>query len=280
MIASMISFLVLIASLAIIIKIIARRWNALLALDVDMLPSERDARTKKKIVSERLRRHLFALKSKMGMVSTPVVESLGKRFEFLVKRVHNVQEARYQKKITKAQTKAISNDLTPVEKLLSEADDYYEKGELEKAERRYIDAIAIDAKNLKPYKGLAALYLQGREWDQAREVLEYLCVQLRERIQVPSEDSSENASYSVRLAENLEQLARTYLYLDRHSDARSSLEEALDLQPQNPKFLDAALELYIILGKQKEGRAILKRLKEANPDNKKLEDFALRVKAL
>ncbi|MDO8571448.1 MAG: hypothetical protein Q7R79_02115 [bacterium] len=280
MIASIISFLILIGSLAIIIKIIAGRWSALVALDVDMLPSERDARTKKKIVSERLRRHMISLKLKIGMASSPMVEALGKKFDFLIMRVQNLQEARYQKKITQAQTKAISNDLTPVEKLLTEADDYYEKGELEKAERRYIDAIAIDVKNLKPYKGLAALYLAEREWDQAREVLEYLCVQLRELIATPTEDSGEQASFSVRLAENLEQLAQTYLHLDRHDDARSSLESALDLQPQNPKFLDATLELYIILGKQKEARGVLKRLKEANPDNQKLEDFASRVKAL
>ncbi|MDP2631122.1 MAG: hypothetical protein Q8P56_07005 [Candidatus Uhrbacteria bacterium] len=281
MIFTIVSLLIIVLCLAGIIKIIARRWHALISIDLESLPAERDARTKKKILSERLKRHFYQLKTRAAEKGRPVFSRVADSYVDFSHRVLTAVETAVQRKhIAKDEAAGVPvAESTALSRLLRDGDAFLDREEYDEAEKRYIDAIALDAKNLQAYTGLATIYKAQKEWAGAQEVLEYLRDHLREYA-TAEEDSGEQSVYLMRLAESLVQLSEVYVTLEKKDEAQSSIEEALELQPSNPKFLDAGLELYIILEKPKEARLLLKRLKEANPENQKIEEFAERIKAL
>ena len=281
MILTIVSLLIIILCLAGIIKIIARRWHALISIDLESLPSERDARTKKKILSERLKRHFYQFKTRAVEKGRPALSRITDSYVDFSHRVLSAVESAVQKKhILQDEAAGVPvSESTSLSRLLRDGDAFLDREEYTEAEKRYIDAIALDAKNLQAYTGLAVIYKAQKEWAGAQEVLEYLRDHLREYA-TTEEDSAEQSTYLMRLAESLAQLSEVYLIQDNKDEAQGAIEEALELQPINPKFLDAGLELYIIVEKPKEARLLLKRLKEANPENQKIEEFAGRIKAL
>lgn len=281
MILTIVSLLIIVVCLVGIIKIIARRWHALISIDLESLPAERDARTKKKILSERLKRHFYQLKTRAVEKGRPAFSRVADSYVDFSHRVLSAVETAVQKKhIQKDEAAGVPvSESTALSRLLRDADAFLDREEYAEAEKRYIDAIALDPKNLQSYTGLAVIYKAQKEWAGAQEVLEYLRDHLREYA-TTEEDSAEQSSYLMRLAESLSQLSEVYLILDKKDEAQSSIEEALELQPLNPKFLDAGLELYIILEKPKEARLLLKRLKDANPENQKIEGFEERIKSI
>lgn len=281
MIFTIISLLIVLLCLAGIIKIIARRWHALTSIDLESLPAERDARTKKKILSDRLKRHFYQLKTRAVEKGRPLVSRVADSYVDFSHRVLGAVEAAVQRKHIKQDEDAgvPVSESTALSRLLRDADAFLDREEYAEAEKRYIDAIALDPKNLQAYTGLAVIYKAQKEWTGAQEVLEYLRDHLREYA-TTEEDSAEQSVYLMRLAESLSQLSEVYLILEKQDEAQSSIEEALELQPLNPKFLDAGLELYIILEKPKEARLLLKRLKDANPENQKIEGFEERIKSI
>ncbi len=281
MIWTIVSLLLVLLCLAGIIKIIARRWHALISIDIENLPAERDARTKKKILSDRLKRNFYQLRTKAAEKSGPLLARLADSCVDFSRRIHGAIEAKvHTKHIRQDEAAGVPvSESTALSRLLRDADAFLEKEDYGQAEKRYIDAIALDPKNLEAYTGLATLYKAQKEWVQAQEVLEYLRDHLRDYA-TAEHDSSQQSVYLMRLAESLSQLSDVYRILDKRDEACASIEEALELLPANPKFLDAGLELYIILGMLKEARHLLKRLKDTNPDNQKIEEFEARIQAL
>lgn len=279
MIIVIISIAITILCLAAIIVIIGKRWNALGAIDLESLPAERDARTKKKIVSERMRRQYYQMKAKISTKTEPLTSLAAERTERLRAAISNFFDTLYKKKES-----ACGEDIEPsergqarIERDIASADKFFDEERYEEAEKQYIEIIAKDAKNLEAYEGLAQLYVRKKEWTSSQEVLEFLCTQLRECAKRESDDPAKRSNCEMRLAESLKELSEVYVFLEKHAEAERCIQEALELQPQNPKFLDAAIEMYMIGGKKREARAALSRLRDANPDNQKLAEFEERI---
>lgn len=282
MIVTIISLLITIACLAGIIKIIARRWHALIAIDLDNLPQERDAKTKKKILSDRLKRQFYQFKTRTVQKSGPLFSRLADTCVDFSRHIQgSIEAAVRRKELEKDEVKGVPiEQSTALSRLLRDAAVHLENGEYDEAEKRYIDAVGLDSKNLEAYEGLAVIYKAQKEWAGSQEVLEYLKNHLREYVNESQDDPARRSGYEMRLAESLIQLAEVYRMQERNDEACSAMDEALALQPQNPKFLDSALELYIMIGMREKARDLLKRLKEANPENQKIDDFSERVQAL
>lgn len=281
MIWTLFSLLLVLLCLAGIIKIIARRWHALISIDVENLPAERDARTKKKILSDRLKRNFYQLKTRAAEKSAPLLSHVANSCLDFSQRIHSAVEDRIHKKHLQQDEDggAPVSQSTALSRLLRDADGYLEREEYAQAEKRYIEAAALDPKNLEAYTGLATIYKAQKEWTEAEEVLEYLRDHLRDYATAEL-DSHEQGVYLMRLAESLAQLSDVYMRIQKGDEACAALQEALELQPSNPKFLDAGLELYIILGMPKEARHLLRRLKETNPENQKIEEFEDRIRGI
>lgn len=282
MIITLVSIIITIACLSVIMMIIKKRWNALGAIDLESLPSERDAKTKKKIVTDRLRRHYHQTKAQIKTKAAPFLMVAWDRLgngcltvgrmirDFVSTRMHPNQSEHEEVPVSQS---SIDKSLVTAQKLID--DDQFDA-----AEKRYIDIISKDAKNIEAYEGLSDIYIQKKEWASAQEVLEFLCAQLRDRAKKEVADASARGMHEVHLATILMELSQVYRMLEKNTEAVQCLQDAVALQPQNPKFLDAELEMYIILGKKREARAALSRFRAANPENKKLEEFETRIESL
>lgn len=279
MIIVIISIAITILCLAAIVVIIGKRWNALGAIDLESLPAERDARTKKKIVSERMRRQYYQMKANISAKTEPFALTVRERTARLRAAVADFFDTLYQRRKTAPteQKEPSERAEASIEKDITVAGKFFDEERYEEAEKRYIEIIAKDAKNLDAYEGLARLYLRTKEWASSQEVLEFLCTQLRECIKKGQDDPGKRSACEMRLAESLKELVDVYAFLEKFADAERCMQEALCLQPQNPKFLDAAIEMYMMGGKKREARAALSRLRDANPDNQKLAELEERI---
>lgn len=279
MIITIISIIIMIACLSLILSIVGKRWNALQSIDLESLPSERDARVKKKILTDRLKRQYHQVKARVGVSAGPLIQLLGERLARIGTSLAGaLPQLRHSESRSATQTEQAGElQASPrIEQALNDAARLCEAGEYEEAEKRYIDIIAKDAKNLEAYEGLSSIYLKQKEWVSAREVLEFLCTHLREKLKKET-DPALRGVVEMSLAEWLKELATVYLSSEKGEHAEQASLESLELQPQNPKFLDASVEMYIILGKRREARAALSRLRNTNPDNQKLSEFEARI---
>lgn len=281
MILTLVSILVTIACLAIILSIIVRHWHVLSSIDVDALPQTRDAKTKKRIMSDRLRRQFHGVTATMKTRAEPLSELVRERTAGLRNAFWDALETLSKKRKRDVLDK--EEEATPssrVERTLAAAETLFEDEKFEEAEKRYIDIIAQDAKNLDAYEGLSWVYVRQKEWSSAQEVLEFLTAHLHELCRKENIDPSVQSTCEMRLAKSLMELSNVYRMRENKEAAERSIIEAVELQPQNPKFLDAMLEMYIILAKKREARAALSRLRDANPENQKLEEFEARIENL
>ncbi|MBI4253345.1 hypothetical protein HY623_04205 [Candidatus Uhrbacteria bacterium] len=282
MIITIVSIIITIACLSLLLSIIGKRWNAVQAIDLESLPSERDARVKKKILTDRFKRQYNQVKARAHLSAAPLVgmvrDRLGRIGASLIEVLPRPRSIGARPAVS-AEQEGVSSAPPRIEHALSDAARLCDAGEFEEAEKRYIDIIAKDAKNLAAYEGLSSIYLRQKEWASAREVLEFLCAYLREQ-RKKELDPQARSAVEMSLAEWLKELAVVYLATEKGELAEQASIESLELQPQNPKFLDASLEMYIILGKKREARAALSRLRQTNPENQKLEDFEKRIENL
>lgn len=281
MIFTILSIAVTVLCLSGIIAIIVKRWNALGAIDLESLPAERDARMKKKIISERMRRQYHQMKAKISTKAEPLASLAAERTERLRAAVANFFDTLYKKRESArgedGDTEFSERGQARIEKDIASANKFFDEERYDEAEKQYIEIIAKDAKNLEAYEGLAQLYVRKKEWASSQEVFEFLCTQLRECAKRGADAPAERSNCEMRLAESLKELSEVYVFLEKHAEAERCTQEALELQPQNPKFLDAAIEMYMMSGKKREARAVLSRLRAANPDNQKLAELGERI---
>jgi tetratricopeptide (TPR) repeat protein len=100
-------------------------------------------------------------------------------------------------------------------------------GRLEEAEQHYLNAIAENANFAEAQLGLATVYLKGRRWDNALEVLGPLAREV---------DVIESAVERGRVFSSL---GTAYQALGQAARAREAFEAALRQDPRNAQARDA-----------------------------------------
>ena len=63
-------------------------------------------------------------------------------------------------------------------------------------------------------------------------------------------------------------------------DAKQNIQEALDLEPNNPRYLDLILDLSIMKKDKESALYYLEKLAEVNPENNKLNELSERIEAI
>lgn len=115
-----------------------------------------------------------------------------------------------------------SPDVSPEEMtmfgLLSNADDAFDRRDFEKAEKLYIKAAATAPKNAKIYNRLGAIYLENKNYYDAKESF----------LQSVKLDESK-ASHHVNLG-------LAYIGLKDYFKAEKAFSDALKLDPKNKKY--------------------------------------------
>lgn len=146
--------------------------------------------------------------------------------------------------------------------LVAEAENLMEESRYDAAEKKLIEVVSHDPKNVPAYERLGRLYFMNKDYAGARETFAFL-------LRLSPKDASVCASLGeVAEAEG------------KRDEALRYYKEALDISPNNPKYLDFYIDAAIVSEDVHEATSALERLREANPENQKITDFEERIEEL
>jgi tetratricopeptide (TPR) repeat protein len=247
--------IIILASLAVIIFIIIRKFPALAILDVENMPEEKAAKIKEKIIGERLRRDWRHFEYRWRELLA-VKETFGNAWKKWWKKLEaRRQHYRQEKKLQSA------SPAVRIEHLLRQAKDFFKNADdkaLAEAEKKLIEVIRLDAKNLTAFMELGKVYYQGRKFSEAKQTFLYALKLLELQ-----DDKNKEAEVNFMLSDINKNLGNI-------DEARENVLESLKIEPNNPRYLDMLLELCIMKKDKDFARNIYTHLATVNPDNQKL----------
>ncbi|MFN3301832.1 MAG: tetratricopeptide repeat protein [Patescibacteria group bacterium] len=274
MIVDLFLILIILISFFILIKILIGKFPILVKINIQEISKERERKLKFKILEKRLLEKLEKIKS----ISQSIID--------LFKKIENkflLWEKEYLKKYINV-ARNIPKELDErVKKISSEANKFLENKNFEEAEKKFLEIILIDPRNLEAYKSLVKIYLEKKKFSQAKRVSKIILKLNKQAIdwwktfrrgeKIPQELINEFVS-------SLINLGIIYKELDKNIQAGEYFKKALEFNQNNPRLLDFLVENSIILNKKKEAEFYLKRLKEVNPENQKINEWEKMIKEL
>ena len=256
-------------ALVIILTIIIRKFPALAILNVTDIPGEREAKFKKQIITGRVDRDLTRWSGFLGRLWL----SFYRRTAALLK---SWQEKLKKKKI-KYQTDAKLSwpeKQKRLKELLFAAEDLLKKEVFDGAEENLVKIISLDQKNLAAFFKLGGLYALQKKWPEARETYEHalkLARQFKDDEDILGDLTAQEIFFS---------LAEVAKEAGDYPAALENVREALDLEPNNPRYLDLILDLSIMGKDKKMAKQYWQKLATVNPENQKLGEWEEEIESL
>jgi tetratricopeptide (TPR) repeat protein len=262
---NIIPLIIVLVCLVIVIAIVIRRLPQLAILDVENMPAEKEGKIKEQIIKKRLERDMMKWTARLFSFG----KDLGKRFNFLFNWLDKLssiknkyREERHLAKISKHEKIAIL--LTQAKEAIKRE----ETADLNLAESKLIEVVSLDNKNLEAFMELADVYLKLKKYFEARQTYQY-CLKLIEFKDDKRAEAEINYSLYV-VNENLDNL----------DEAWNNIIESLKIEPNNPRFLDAMLDLCILRKDKALAIETLARLEEVNPENNKVGEWKEKIENL
>jgi len=283
MVLNIIFISIIVISLAVIIFIYARKIPQARVLDVQSLPEEQTAQARDRILRERMRRHSKKGRQAIKKGAGPIFAGVKNFFSKIFKRIHEL-EKKYQKE---ASGKPLEqNELTSkLKTLIAEAEKLQKEEKLAEAEKKFIEVITLDPRNIKAYKKLAEIYLNRKELPQARETYFYVLKLEKKQSQIIGKKDQQGNPIQVvsnahELADAHIDLGQVFQMMKKYDQAMQHYQSALELEPNNPRNLDQMLEIALITKNKEVATDMLVRLEQVNPENQKLSEYRSKVEEL
>lgn len=256
-----ISIILVVVALIIIATIILKKFPALAILDVENIPGQKEAKFKEEIIKKRIERNLskwsgFFVKLWQifnSLTSKPLHQAYEK-----LKEVKDFY--RRNKKLTLAERRE------HVRGLFLMAEESLKNDDLEKAENSLIEIISLEQKNLRAFVDLADVYAAGKKWLEARQTLGYA-------LKLAKASKDDYFLGDITVQKIYFSLAWVNENIGDNREALDNVSEALEIEPNNPKYLNLAIELAILENKKEFALEMFNRLEEANPENAKLKEL-------
>lgn len=256
----LIIIILLALSLAAILIIIGRHLKQLRILNIEILPEEREKKTKANIIAERFRRRWAEKKVILKKNFEPVLKIFKNMQGRMRGRLSELEEKYEQAKRLTLGTRG--KRTAEIIGLIREAEESWRAGRLEDAEKKYISVIKLDRRNVDAYEGLGNLYLEMKKYADARQAFEFI---LKFR---PSDASA------------ITSLGEVAIYEGKNEEALEHFRRAVDLRHGNPKYLDFYIETAILLGNKYEAERGLWKMRESNPENQKIGEWEENIKMI
>ncbi|USN53154.1 MAG: hypothetical protein H6760_03190 [Candidatus Nomurabacteria bacterium] len=278
--------ILIVAGIAVIAVVLFRKLPSLTSIDTRKIKSEQETQRKLDLIERRLQRKLDGVHEKtIGRLHGLVNRGRGAARSFYA-RLQSIERQYRQRAHSERSPSERAEAQRKVVLLIEEAESLSKNEQYSEAEQRCIEAIAIEPKSIDAYRILGDVYLRMKEHAQARDVFRH-ALDLAQRtyqvkgVQQPNGQPSQNiGGYSSEMAELRYDLCMAQRGLGEYDDAVDSCESALELMPNNPKFLHGTLELAIEAKKKLLAIRVFDKLKEVNPENQRLSEFDEQVKAL
>jgi len=280
---NIIPLLLILISLSVIIIVVSRKFSVLAALDVASIPAEKEAKFKERIISNRLKRNIIKYWVKSTRVLTPLGQSAG---SYLKSKLYKLYQA---KDVYRADEK--TDGRGTIDQLFSQAEELKKRDDLDSAEKKYIEIIGADSKNLKAFEELSRIYFEKKEFEEAKQTLEYI-LKLREEdingdLLKKAEEKGgldetgggllKTTGINKQDAQTYFSLAEVYRAMGKLTEAANVFKKALKIEPSNPRYLDTMLEISIIIKDKALSLDTYNKLLKVNPENNKLEEFKRQI---
>ncbi len=290
---------VMFISLGVVLFIVVRKFPQMANLDIDNLPEEKIYQKKKQIINKRIDESSNALKKKVVAFLVPLRKKIWGQIQLQFRiYVGKIERLLHHEEVLKI--KLENQEASPQDReqklaqLIADGEQYLKLEEYDQAEERFIAAIKNDAKSVSAYKGLADTYLAKNAIEEAKQTYQFLLKinpnddtvfvklaeiaeeqnNLEEAIQCYQQAVLLNDSFSPRFYHLAELLSK----VDQPQVAKESILQAVELEPQNPKYLDFLIEIAIICDDKALATKAYNDLRLVNADNQKLPAFKDRIK--
>ncbi|MFH0829005.1 MAG: tetratricopeptide repeat protein [Candidatus Kerfeldbacteria bacterium] len=285
-----------VSALVMIIVIVVRKFPKLAVIDTKSIPAEQHDELKSKLIEQRFRRKLSNVTRTTGKALRPVASSAGRflrsQYQKLLELEKRYRARTLQEEVLTPEAKA--EKVQKIEQLLDDARSSMTAGDLSAAEQRTIAAISIDPRSVSAYRQLALIYIEQKDYEHARETLQFVIQRLKvEDDELYAElglvasgegkydearrDFEKSIVINGHVAQHYLDLSRVQLALGDSIGAFESSRRTVELEPNNPKFLDALVEASIVAGKREWALETLEKLRSVNPENQKLAEFTSRI---
>lgn len=287
--------ILILASGFFIVQMLLRKSPNLASININNLPGIKAERQKQIILQGRLYRGTQGIFNRIKKTLEPLQDQLNLLFKNYYQRLRSFEHELKRK--GEKQLNEIVDKSQTLDGILVEAKQLINSEEYQKAEDKLIESLTIDEHNIEAYKLLVDLYRARKQYDEAKETLEYLLrlthetdssiyfsladiAKERGNLKQAEDDylrsislSDDNYLYFLNLAE-------VYLELDDKEKALQTAQRAYILAPNNPKILDFLINLCIIIQDRALAIDYLEQLKNVNPENNKIIEFNEKIDSL
>jgi len=279
---NIIPLILILISLVVIISIVVRKFPVLANLDIDSIQSEREAKFKEQIISNRLKRNYFRYYNQFLKIVRPLGNGLVNFFKWSYKKLLEFKDT-YNK-----EQKVVEDSEVTVDRLFAEIEELLKNDKIEETENKLIHVISLDSKNIKAFRMLGEVYFKRKDFNEAKQTWEH-ALRLAEKEQevfdqsqvdekgVKSEESEKNARL---IAELYFDLALVSIKIENIKDSLENIKKALKMEPNNPRYLDTMLEISIIKKDKMLAEKTYMKLEKVNPENGKLPDLKRQIEEL
>ena len=280
---NIIPLIFILTALAVIIVVVVRKFSVLANLDVETIQEEREAKFKEQIIGNRLKRNFFKYYSRLARLFAPAGRQVVKFFKWAYQKLLELKEPDTDDGASAVDIKETS------ERLLAEAEELIKQGDTEKAEDKYIEIIALDSKSIKTFRNLGRLYYEKKDYGEARQTMGHAAKLLeaelidavgREAGAAGANNAQSDEEYSAHLAAIYYDLVLVEQAMENYKEAVKTINKALKIEPNNPRYLDIKFEISIIDKDKANALDAYDKLKEVNPENQKLPDFKREIREL
>lgn len=266
---TIIAWILLAVSLLLILFIIIRKFPSLAILNVEDMPGEKEAKFKEKIIRQRVERDFSYIQLNLKRIS-----------RFFGSALSNFLKTHLQKLLKKRDDLRKQNKLSFTEKrerivaLFNKAKTAMSLENYEETEKHLIEIISLDAKRLTAFLELAESYRLRKSFQDSKETLEH-ALKLAQQLSRDPEMLE-----GVVVAEIHFSLAWLCQQLNLADEALEYVRQALDAEPNNPRYLDLILDLSIMKKDKKLAFESWEKLATVNPENNKLVELRAKIEEI
>ncbi|MBU1421541.1 hypothetical protein KJ992_03210 [Patescibacteria group bacterium] len=264
-----IPLILILISLIVIIVIAKKKFIILANLDVENMQVEKEAQFKEQIIKNRIKRYFVKWTSKSGKI----YKIFSSKSEILLKAFHNklMQLKRHYSMGADSILSATHREKV-IQGLFNEIEELIDQENFQDAEQKLIEIIAFDSKNLKAFELLADVYFKCKNYKESRQTYEHI-LKL-------AEHNKHSDDQNVEMAEIYFNLYLVNKSMENERAALYYISKALKIEPNNPRYLDAILEISIAQKNKELASSVYEKLAQVNPENQKLEELKDLVQSL
>lgn len=294
MLIPIVSFVIAALALAFAISILVRHWKEIRLLDPDSIREERLKREREKVIQRRFERvhaDRIAAVNRFG-------RHVGKRATEAYRRTYRKLQSfdTVYKSVSAPLSAMAPSQRERIKTLLTEARAFIRDLKWADAERRCVEILSMDARQIEAYRLLGQIYLKQKLYPQAIETFEYLVKTRKadDATYAGLADLAEAAGDRMRAeVMRLKAVDASPRQAHRHAEAADFFlktkeverawpfaKRAAELEPQSAKYLELSLDAAILLGDRKEAEARYRRLRLLSDDPNRFQAWKEKIDGL